>query len=86
MPWIDEDTLKAVNSGSWQSAPVLDEDEDPDTHPNAEQNKSKASASAVSSRTDSVQSAAALPTAPMPEKESPEMAKLDELIQTLSEL
>jgi hypothetical protein len=33
-----------------------------------------------------VQSAAALPMAPMPEKESPEMAKLDELIQTLSEL
>ena len=58
----------------------------PDTHPNAEQNKSKASASAVSSRTDSVQPSAALPTAPMPEKESPEMAKLDELIQTLSEL
>mgnify|MGYP007015466641 FL=1 len=84
MPWIDEDTLKAVNSGSWQSAPVLDEDEDPDTHPNAEQNQS--TASAVSSRTDSVQSSAALPIAPMPEKESPEMAKLDELIQTLSEL
>ena len=84
MPWIDEDTLKAVNSGSWQSAPVLDEDEDPDTHPNAEQNKSNASA--VSSRTDSVQSSSALPAAPMPEKESPEMAKLDELIQTLSEL
>ena len=84
MPWIDEDTLKAVNSGSWQSAPVLDEDEDPDTHPNAEQIKPKASA--FSSRTDSVQSSEALPMVPMPEKESPEMAKLDELIQTLSEL
>ena len=85
MPWIDEDTLKAVNSGSWQSAPVLDDE--PDTHPKAE-NKSKAStvvssSANTSSGTDDQQQ---LPMANAPEKDSPEMAKLDELIQTLSEL
>ena len=80
MPWIDDDTLKALSTASWQSASIPDGKESP-----------TAAASGIEDITESSTTAP-----PKVEKESrnnahktvesPEMAKLDELIQSLSEL
>ena len=68
MPWIDEDTLKALNNTSWQSASVPDEGSGTDPGSSGMEDDGK------SQITDQAS------------VESPEMAKLDELIQSLSEL
>ena len=111
MPWIDEDTLKALGNASWQSASIPDDPSNsrssgiipdrssgniiPDRSSGTFPDRSSGTFSDKSSginldenkqdQTKLLETPAAI--AGMSNNvESPEMAKLDELIQSLSEL
>ena len=102
MPWIDEDTLKALGNASWQSASIPDDPSNsrssgiiPDRSSGNFPDRSSGTFSDKSSginldenkqdQTKLLETPAAI--AGMSNNvESPEMAKLDELIQSLSEL
>ena len=78
MPWIDEDTLKALNNTSWQSASVPDEGSGTDPGSGIRSDDPRFSGMEEDDGKSQITDQASV--------ESPEMAKLDELIQSLSEL
>ena len=81
MPWIDDDTLKALSTASWQSASIPDGKESPTAAASGIEDIKENSTTTAPSQVEKESRNNANKTV-----ESPEMAKLDELIQSLSEL